>query len=137
MEYVLYREVKEALSDYINNCRPESEVKEIFLCAHVPYTRLSTSGINSIVNRAFKRSDVNIAGKHHGPHALRSSNSSLKVNGGMTYAETKQSIGWKDPSVMRHYVRIDIEKLRLCALEPVSVGKDTFFERFLQGKERL
>lgn len=137
VDYILYPEVKEALLDYINNYRPESELKEIFLCAHVPYTRLSASGIYSIVSRAFKKSDVNITGKHHGPHALRSSNSSLKVNGGMTYAETKQSIGWKDPSVMKHYVRIDIENLRLCALEPIPVGKNSFFEGFLQGKEHL
>lgn len=137
VDYILYPEVKAALSDYINNCRPESELREIFLCAHAPYTRLSTSGVNSIVSRAFKRSGVNITGKHHGPHSLRSSNSSIKVNGGMTYAETKQSVGWKDPAVMKHYVRIDVEKLRLCALEPIPVGKDSFFDRFLQGKERL
>ena len=137
VDYILYPEVKEALSDYINNSRPESELKEIFLCAHVPYTRLSASGIYSVISRAFKKSGVTIAEKHIGPHALRSSNSSLKVNGGMTYAETKQSIGWKDPGVMKHYVRIDVENLRLCALEPIPVGKDSFFERFLQGKECL
>lgn len=137
VDYILYPEVKAVLSDYINNCRPESELNEIFLCAHVPYTRLSASGINSIVSRAFKRSGVDTTGKHHGPHALRSSNSSIKVNGGMTYAETKQSIGWKDPGVMKHYVRIDVENLRLCALKPIPVEKDSFFDRFLQGKERL
>lgn len=137
VDYPLYPEVKNALLDYISNSRPESKRNEIFLCARVPHTQLSAEGIRCIIARAFKNSGVDISGKHFGPHALRSSNSSLKINGGMTYAETKQSIGWKDMSVMKRYVRIHVEKLRLCALEPVPAVEDSFFEKFLLGRASL
>ena len=55
----------------------------------------------------------------------------------MTYDQTKESIGWANPNTIKHYARIDVENLRVCALDPVQVTKGSFFEKFLQGKERL
>ena len=131
----LYQDVKKAVLDYYNGSRIVSDYKELFLSAVPPYKPLSRTGVYHIVNHAFKAAGIDTKGKRHGTHALRSSNVSLKINSGMTYAQTQQSIGWNSRNTIKHYARIDIENLRICALEPVPVTKDSFFERFLQGRE--
>ena len=133
----LFQDVKDALLDYISNERPKSQSPIIFLSARAPYAPLSQGGIYTIVSNAFKKSGVDTIGKGLGPHAGRTSNSTLKVNGGMTYEETRQSIGWKDPSVMRHYIKIDVENLRKCALKPMPVDEESYFGKFLMGKVRI
>ena len=132
----LFSDVENALKQYLE-VRPESKYSELFLQVVAPYLPLTRAGVYGVVDRAFKRAGVDTSGKHHGPHALRSTNASLKVNSGMTYAETKQSIGWIDTNIMKKYVKIDIERLRLCALEPVPVRDGSLFDSFLQGIKHL
>ena len=133
----LYPDVKIALLDYYNGTRPNCDIDEIFLSTTTPIKALSRTGIYHIINHAFKAAGIDTKGKHHGTHALRSSNVSLKINSGMTYDQTKESIGWANPNTIKNYARIDVENLRICALDPVQVTKGSFFEKFLQGKERI
>ena len=132
----LFQDVEDALHQYLD-VRPESTYQELFLQSLAPYQPLTPGGINDVIKRAFEKSGVNTAGKHHGPHALRSTNASLKVNSGMTYAEVKKSIGWIGINIMKKYVAIDIERLRFCALDPIEPNGGSFFDNFLHGKERL
>ena len=133
----LYPDVKIALLDYYNGSRPNCDINEIFLSTTPPIKALTRTGIYHIINHAFKAAGIDTNDKHHGTHALRSSNVSLKINGGMTYDQVKESIGWSNPNTIKHYARIDVENLRVCALDPIQVTKGSFFEKFLQGKERI
>ena len=137
VDVILYTDVKEAILDYLSEPRPSTESQELFLSATPPYKALSRAGIYHIINHAFKNAGIDTKGKHHGAHALRSSNASLKINSGMTYTQAKQSIGWSDRNVIKHYAKIDIENLRMCALEAFQITNGSFFERFLQGSELL
>lgn len=137
LDLPLFPEIKEALLDYIENERPITDSTKIFVSCSAPYKSMTTGNVYQIVSNAIKCADIKTTGRKMGPHALRASNASMKVNGGMTFAEARQSIGWSSTSIMRHYVQLDIDRLRLCALEPLIPTESSFFERFLEGKEML
>jgi len=129
----LFPEVKLALLDYINNSRPDSSSNRVFIRARAPYIPLSPSGIYGIVSHIIEKSGIDTSGRKKGPHSLRASNTTLKINGGMSYAATRQSIGWRDPNIIQHYARLDIERLRHCAMEIIPAEVGSYFDRFLKG----
>ena len=63
---------------------------------------------------------VDISNRKHGAHALRASLTSDLINNGFSYEETRSVIGHKTKNVINHYGSLDVEHLRLCALEPIE-----------------
>ena len=132
-ELYLVKDVKDALLDYIENGRPDSDNKYIFLRCHAPHNPLHHSAIYCIIAKAFKDAGIDITGKKHGGHSLRASLATDMVNTGESYEQTRKVLGHKSPEVIKHYAKLDIERLRLCSLEARSPAG--FFKRFLNGEE--
>ena len=57
------------------------------------------------------------------------------VNTGEPYEQVRKVLGHRSPDVIKHYAKLDVERLRLCALE--ASPPTGFFERFLNGGEVL
>ena len=131
----LVPDVKEALEDYIDNSRPDSDDEHIFLSYRAPYNPIDTSTIYSIIAKGFNDAGINTEGKKHGGHSLRASLATDMVNTGQSYEQTRKILGHRSPEVIKHYAKLDIERLRLCALEARPPAG--FFERFLNGEEVL
>ena len=127
----LIQEVSDALEDYIHHSRPASPESRIFLRSCAPYIPITTSVIRFAVTKYFKKAGVDTTGKKHGPHVFRSSLASSMVNDGHSYESIRAILGHTDPDAVKHYAKLDIERLRTCAL-PVPPPSGSFL-RFLKG----
>ena len=132
LELPLLPEIRDAIEDYIKCARPDSGSEYIFLSANAPFGRMSTSSIRHSLTECFLAAGINISGKKHGPHSLRSSLASAMINAGVPYEVVRRLLGHNDPDVIKHYARIDVENLRRYAINvPPPSGK---FEACLEGR---
>jgi site-specific recombinase XerD len=124
-------EIKEALDDYIKNGRPEVNKNYVFLRMNAPHQRITTSAIRFATTGYFNKAGINISGKKHGPHTFRSSLASSMVNDNIPYDVVRSILGHTDPDAVKHYAKLDIERLRGYAIEvPKPSG---IFKEFLEG----
>jgi integrase/recombinase XerD len=133
IEFPLLQEISVALDDYIDNARPDSNLRNVFLTVPRPDTSdLSTQGVYAIVSGAIVKSGVNTHSRRLGSHALRSSLASQLLDEGRTYPEIQQVLGHSSPEVAKHYIRVKVDHLRECALEVPAFPHEmaaTFLER--------
>lgn len=117
LELPLLPDVDEAIDDYAENARPDTDVSKIFVSVpHPNVTALRPHTIYTIVSRIIDRSGLDIKGRKRGAHALRSSLASQLLEEGRTYSEIGTVLGHTSPDSAKSYVRVQIEKLRGCAL---------------------
>ena len=124
-------EVRSALLDYIENGRPDTNEKRLFVSATIPVRPISTGAVISAISKYFRYAGIDTEGKKHGPHSLRSSLATLMVNDNVPYEEVRKILGHTDPKAIKHYARLDTEKLREFALEVPAPNSQ--FQLFLQG----
>ncbi len=124
-------EVRKSLTDYINNARPKVASNTVFLRHNAPYQGITTSVLRFETSKYFGLASIDISGKKHGPHTFRSSLASSMVNDDVPYEAVRTILGHSDPDAIKHYAKLDIEKLRECAIEvPKPSGS---FKTFLDG----
>jgi site-specific recombinase XerD len=117
IEMPLLDEVLEAIDDYVLNERPASSSANIFLSHKNPdVTVLFPRTIYVIVSRTIKRSGIDPAGRKCGAHALRSSLASHLLEEGNSYSIIQKVLGHTSPEAAKHYVKVELTKLRECAL---------------------
>jgi len=114
---VMNSDVEEAIVDYIKNGRPQSSVEKIFLGSKAPFNPICAGSGFAITQRYFSRAGIAPQGRRRGPHALRTSYATALVAKGVPYAVVQEALGHEDPESAKHYVRVDIRRLRMCALD--------------------
>lgn len=120
-----------AITDYAEQGRPASDSPYIFLRSCAPYDRLSCGAVWSIVSTRLSACGIANDGRRQGPHTLRSSLASYLVNADVPYDIVRKILGHEDPNSTKHYVSIDIERLRKCALECPEPSEQ--FASYLKG----
>ena len=130
----LPEDAKAALQDYINNARPHSNEPYVFLQEKAPHKKMTSSAIYIIISSAFKRSGIDTSGKRKGGHVLRASGATHMVNSGITYQQVQKALGQSGENTITHYARLDVKKLRVCALQPPLVTTGSYFDRFIKGE---
>lgn len=132
IDFPLTKEVTDALNDYIDNARPISDKQFIFLSMPRPYAEpLSMQGIYGIVSKYFIKSGVDIRGRRHGAHALRASLATQFLKDGASYPEVQLILGHISPDAATHYIKVESEKLRRCAMAVPLPGKE--LRAYLEG----
>jgi site-specific recombinase XerD len=133
-EAELLPEIKTALLDYINNVRPQNtRYKEIFLTLMIPFKPVDYRIINTMVGERIKESTVDINGRKHGSRIFRSSLASNMVNDKLSTEVVRKVLGHGTKYALKHYVKINIESMKLCALTvPEPTGH---FAELLKMKE--
>jgi len=133
IKFPLFDEIDTAISDYIK-VRPCNTVdNNIFLRSKAPYFPLGAIGVTSMVRKYLKIANINTKGKKCGTHSLRSSLASSLVSENVPYSVAQKILGHNDSNAIKHYVRLDIEHLRECALSvPPPTGN---FSELLGMKE--
>jgi len=125
LQLTLPEEVAEALHDYIDNGREESESQHIFTNGYgCPLTR---QAVTHIISRHFKKANIDVGDRHHGPHSLRMTFASQLVAENVPYEVVRVLLGQISTSSTKHYVEFSTEGLRTCALE-VPQPKSVFAE---------
>ena len=128
-------EVRGALLDYIDNARPDVGAETLFLLKRAPYHGVGNSSLREAMKRYFIKAGIDTAGRKHGPHALRSSVASSMVNDNVPYEVVRKALGHADPNAIKHYARLNIERLREYAIpvpEPTGI-----FAQLLNGEARI
>ena len=111
-------DVSDTLIAFSNSKKSELKDEYVFHIMVAPYGRLTTNVIRHVVNNCFVAAGIDTTGKKHGPHAFRSSLASSMVNDDASYETVRRILGHSDPNMITHYARTDIEKLRLCSIDP-------------------
>ncbi|GHT87539.1 hypothetical protein FACS189474_0570 [Bacteroidia bacterium] len=129
LELPLLADVGNAIIDYLRYGRPKSEESYILLTANVPYRKMLSSSVFSVVTAAFKHAGVNISNKKHGAHALRHSLAARMLEGQTTLPVISEVLGHEKTNSTMYYLRIDINSLSACMLD-VSPVKEEFYNQF-------
>jgi site-specific recombinase XerD len=113
----LLPEIEEAIDSYVRSGRPNSDSNKIFLRTMSPYLPISRTAVAHVIENYFKTAQVDTTDKKHGAHSLRMSLATDLVNEDVPYSTVQKILGQKHPESFKHYIQLDIEKLRTCALE--------------------
>ena len=127
----LIKDVSDAISEYLN-VRPQSTAKKIFINVYAPFNPITTSTIRSALRKYILLAGIDTENRRKGPHSLRSSLASSMVNDDISYETVRKVLGHSSKNAIKHYARIDIEKLRAYCLEPPALSGR--FEAFLNGE---
>jgi site-specific recombinase XerD len=119
----LLPEVGWAIIDYLKDGRPKTDIPNVFLTASVPVQALSES--SSMANIIIKY--AHIAGvkldsdKKHGMHSLRHTLASKLLEAKTPLPIISEVLGHSSSHEVDAYLKVDIESLRKCALNPEEV----------------
>ena len=127
----LIREVKLAIDDYLS-VKPSSQSDLVFINVYAPYNPVTTSTIRAALRKYIRVSGIDPRKRKSGPHALRASLASSMVNDDINYETVRKVLGHSSNNAIKHYARIDTERLRRYSLTPpLPVGR---FYTFLYGE---
>ena len=127
----LIPDVKQALQNHLK----EREIftdESVFLNVYAPYNPVTTGTLRNALKKYMSIASIDIGQRKHGPHSFRSSLASSMVNDSIAYETVRKVLGHSSNNAIKHYARIDVEKLRPYSLTPPTPSGD--FLRFLNGE---
>jgi len=115
INHQLLAHVGNAVIEYLLNERPEAKSQLIFLT--FKGKGLSSKTISNIVRKGFINNEIDIGKRRHGSHSLRHSLASNLINQGNSIFTISNVLGQTSATTARLYAKVDISKLKQCALE--------------------
>ena len=132
--FPLVEEVRNAFEDYLENSRPDTDSQYIFVAIDPPkYRAMSAETVKSLVTRIIRTSPVDVAGRESGPRSLRSSFATQLLEEGVPFHVIGKALGHSHQAAVKHYVRVDVERLRQCALEIPDFHPDAL-KAYVEGR---
>ncbi len=122
-ELPLKEEIGKAIIDYMKHGRPNDPSPFVFLRHTAPYGKMRNLWYPMQKYLRIAKIPVETE-KPHGPHTLRFSLATHMMDAGIEYETISAVLGHSNPSSTNRYLRADIEKLRLCALNPEEVMRN-------------
>lgn len=122
----LLSDVGNAIIDYLQAERPQSNDNHIFLSTRPPYGRISRSTVWLSLQEAIRQSGVNTERRKHGIHAFRHSLASQLLAHDTPLPIISETLGHSSTASTANYLRIDYDRLRTILLSPSPVP-DAFY----------
>jgi integrase/recombinase XerD len=107
--YPLTRSVGNAILRYLQEARPRSSHREVFLSLRFPFGPLRSS-LWPMVGKRLRSLQVSLP--HYGPHSLRHACASQLLASGLSLKEIGDQLGHADPDSTRIYAKVDLLGLR-------------------------
>ena len=107
--YPLTRTVGDAILRYLQEVRPRSSQRELFLSLHPPFRPLRTSPSEMVGDRL---RSLGVSLPHYGPHALRHACAARLLATGLSLKEIGDQLGHVNPDSTRVYAKVDLVGLR-------------------------
>jgi site-specific recombinase XerD len=107
--YPLIRSVGDAILRYLQEVRPCSEHRELFLSLRPPFRPVCSSMWQMVGPRL---RSLHVSLPHYGPHALRHACASRLLAAGLSLKEIGDQLGHMDPDSTRIYAKVDLAGLR-------------------------
>lgn len=133
VEFPLLASVGNAIIDYVKHGRPESGSPYVILCSERSKWAkpLSSPTIHSIVSQYLCKARVpDWQTKKHGPHSFRHSLATNMLRKEVSLPVISTVMGHQTTATTKGYLKIDIEKLRMCPLPMPEIHSPHY-----QGKE--
>lgn len=113
-----------AIIDYLQNGGPKTDCGCVFVRHQAPYGPIgSTATLDTALGRYIMKAGITIKkGEHRGMHTLRNSLAKNMLDAGAAIPVISQTLGHADINTTAIYLKIDIEGLRQCALDPDERG---------------
>jgi len=120
--FPILEDVGQAIIDYLQYARPECESTDaIFLRLVSPIGKLKPPTLHSIVTHHMRLAGIKVEnGKRHGPHALRHSLASALLEENTPLPIISEVLGHSNTKSTSVYLKIDINQLRKCSLDPLT-----------------
>jgi integrase/recombinase XerD len=109
--YPLCRAVGDAVLRYLQEVRPLSARREMFLNLRAPFGPLSCCGLGCVVRQRLRALGVSLP--HYGPHALRHACATHLLEQGLSLKEIGDHLGHQSPETTRLYAKVDLAGLRI------------------------
>ena len=104
----------------------------VFINVYAQYNPVITSTIRAALRKYIRLSGIKPGKRKRGLHARRASLASSMVNDDINYETVRKVLGHSSNNAIKHYARIDIERLRRYSLTPpLPAGR---FYTFLYGE---
>jgi site-specific recombinase XerD len=110
--YPLIRSVGDAILRYLQEVRPRSLHRELFLSLRPPFGPLRASPGDTVARRL---KSLGVSLPHYGPHALRHACAARLLADGLSLKEIGDQLGHTDPDTTRIYAKVDLAGLRQVA----------------------
>ena len=104
----------------------------LFVTVLPPIRKISVSAFRFNLSLVFLKTDIHCNGRKHGPHSFRSSLVSNMLNNDVPYEVIRKVVGHTSETAISHYAKIDIEKLKIYALEPIDFNEN--IKNMLEGE---
>ena len=111
--YPLTRSVGDAILRYLQEVRPRSSYREVFLSLHPPFRPVSNLSLWELVRNRLRFLGVSLP--HYGPHALRHACATRLLATGLSLKEIGDQLGHTNPDSTRIYAKVDLVGLRQVA----------------------
>jgi integrase/recombinase XerD len=108
--YPLVTAVGDAILLYLQQGRPRSAHRELFLTLRAPFRPLSRICLYNLVSKRLR--PLNIQVRHHGPHCLRHACASHLLAEGVSLKEIGDHLGHRSTAATRVYAKVDLAGLR-------------------------
>jgi len=114
-----------AVIDYLKNGRPKTSCDRLFVRHRPPYSAFGeTASFHKSLRRYMVKADLAIPlGVSYGMHSLRSTLAKNMLEAQAPLPVISEVLGHKNINTTSIYLKIDIEGLRRCALDPKEVFK--------------
>ncbi len=129
IELPLLKDVGNAIIDYLKYGRKKSDRSNVFLHTRAPFTSMTGSSVSNALGRVIESSRVDIAGRKHGPHAMRHSLASRFLENKESIAVISEALGHQSTDTTNSYLRIDIDTLRQCSLDVPHVSEAFYVQK--------
>ena len=108
--YPLARSVGDAILRYLQEVRPRSSYRQVFLSLKAPFRPVGNTALSFLVARRLR--SLNITLPHYGAHALRHACATRLLAEGLSLKEIGDQLGHSDPNSTRVYAKVDLAGLR-------------------------
>lgn len=107
-----------AIIDYIQNARPDTDYKNLFVRMTPPFSPYSNYGFQSMIDKYCYAAGIDHENMKSGLHSFRHSLASQLMTDQIPVQIIRSVLGHKNPQTVREYLKVNISLLKECALSP-------------------
>jgi integrase/recombinase XerD len=122
LELPLLDDVGWAIIDYLKNGRPQTLSDRVFIRHRAPYDAFTDGNcLSRMLGRHMHRAGIDMSGQKQGLHSLRSTLARVMLENGTPLHVISETLGHQSIQTTSIYLKIDIEGLRNCTIDPEEV----------------
>ncbi len=111
--YPLARQVGDAVLRYLQEARPRSPHRKVFLTLRPPFRPLGLGSVGAVAYRRWRALGIELP--HYGSHILRHACATHLLKEGLSLKEIGDHLGHRHPDTTRIYAKVDLTALRKVA----------------------